>query len=84
MLDFFLLILILCGAAWGSAAVFVLLKAFAIRMEGKGLEKGGGGMDTELLREELERMAGRLGRVEEELEFYKRLKTPKEEDSQTT
>jgi hypothetical protein len=79
VVQFFLFILILCGAVWGSALVFALVGRLSRRVES-------GNQDELLvmLREELDVLSGRLGRVEEELEFYKRLQAPKDETSSLT
>ena len=68
MFEFFIFILILCGAFWGSALVYVIVRGLSKKLEASPVQP----VDL-LLREELESLAGRLGRVEEELEFYKQL-----------
>lgn len=74
MVSFFLFILILCGAVWGSALVFALVGRISRRVE-----SGNQGELLVMLREELDALSGRMGRLEEELEFYKRLQAPKDE-----
>jgi hypothetical protein len=69
--QFFIFILILSGAFWGSAFFLVLMKGLSKRLEAPRT----GPVDA-LLREELESLAGRLERVEEELDFYKQLNAP--------
>jgi hypothetical protein len=71
--DFFLFVLIIFSAIWGSAAVFTLLGRISRRVEPRNQDALIGG-----LREEVESLSGRLGRVEEELDFYKRLQAPEE------
>ena len=73
MVDFFFFVLIICSAIWGSATVFTLLGRVSKRVE-PGDQDG----MIRVLREELESVSGRLGRVEEELDFYKRLQAPDE------
>lgn len=71
MLEFFFFMMILLGFAWGATLLYYVAKAFAKRLEGPEP-----GPADALLREEVESLAHRLGRVEEELEFYKQLKAP--------
>jgi len=76
--EFFLLVLILFGAFWGSAFLWTIIKAISKRLAVAEVEGEG---NTALLREELEALSGRLERVEEELDFYKRLKAPDQPES---
>jgi hypothetical protein len=71
MFQFFLFVLIICSAIWGSATVFTLLSRIS-----KSVEPGNQDPMIGVLREELEALSGRLGRVEEELDFYKQLQAP--------
>ena len=73
MYEFFLFVLIICSAVWGSAFVFTLVGRLS-----KRVEPGNQDALIGVLREEVESLSGRLGRVEEELDFYKRLKAPEE------
>jgi len=73
--EFFLFVLILLGAVWGSAFLYVVIRGISKRLEITEADEGG---NAALMREELASLAGRLERVEEELEFYKRLKAPDE------
>jgi hypothetical protein len=76
LLEFFLFILILFSAAWGSAFLYQIIGKFS-----RIVEPGNEEMGDSRLREEVENLAGRLGRVEDELEFYKQLRAPEEPDS---
>ena len=76
MLEFFFFVLILCGAFWGSSFVYLALKGASKRLEGPRQ-----GPSDALLREEVENLAGRLARVEDELEFYKQLRAPDEPET---
>ena len=76
MLEFFFFILILCGAFWGSAFVFLALDRASKKL--KGPREGPSDL---LLREEVESLSGRLARVEDELEFYKQLRAPDEPET---
>ena len=69
------LILIVVVAITGSVSLFFLFDRLSSRRI-PPLENG----NVALLREEVETLAGRLERVEEEVEFYKRLKAPDEPD----
>jgi len=73
MLDFFLFMLILLGFIAGTGVVYALVT----RLSGK-LEKGGEELSLPRLRDELDSLSVRLGRMEEELEFYKELRVPEE------
>ena len=73
MLEFFFFMLILLGFAAGSGLIYVLVT----RLSGR-IQSGGEDLTVSLLRDELDSLSLRLGRVEEELEFYKRLKAPDE------
>lgn len=68
MLDFFFFMLILLGFVAGSSLIYVLLTRLSRR-----IEPGGEGPSLALLREEMDSLQVRLGRVEEELEFYRQL-----------
>lgn len=76
MFEFFLFILILCGAFWGSAFVYMALDGYSKKL--KGPPEGPSDL---LLREEVENLSGRLARVEDELEFYKQLRAPDEPET---
>ena len=71
MFEFFLFILILLGGAWGATMLYFVARALS-----KRLDAPEPGPADALLREDVESLAYRLGRVEEELEFYKRLSAP--------
>ena len=71
MLEFFFFMMILLGFGWGATLLYYVAKAFAKRLDGPDP-----GPADHLMREEVETLAHRLGRVEEELEFYKRLSAP--------
>ncbi len=71
MFEFFIFILILCSAIWGSAFFYVLMKGLSKRLDSPGRRP-----PDLLLREEVESLAARLDRVEDELDFYKRLSAP--------
>ena len=73
MYEFFLFVLIICSAVWGSAFVFTLVGRLS-----KRVEPGNQEALIAVLREEMESLTGRLGRVEDELDFYKRLQAPDE------
>jgi hypothetical protein len=76
VLEFFFFVLILCGAFWGSSFVYLALQRASRRVEGPGE-----GPADALLREEVENLAGRLARVEDEFEFYKQLRAPDEPET---
>jgi hypothetical protein len=69
--EFFLLMMILLGTAWGAAMLYFVARALS-----KRLDAPEPGPADALLREDVESLSHRLSRVEEELEFYKRLKAP--------
>lgn len=71
MFEFFLFMTILLAFGWGAMLLYYVSKAFSNRLDGPPP-----GPADALLREEVESLAHRLGRVEEELEFYKRLSAP--------
>ena len=72
MLEFFFFMLILLGFIAGSGFIFVMLNRFSGR-----IKPGGEELRFSMLREELDSLTVRLGRMEEELEFYKQLKVPR-------
>ena len=67
------LILIIVAAVTGSTFLYLLFDRLSRRIPPP--EENA---NLALLREEVESLAGRLERVEEEVEFYKRLKAPDE------
>ena len=71
MFEFFLFVMIICTAIWGSATVFTLLGRVSRRVEP-------GNQDALIaaLRDEVEYLTARVGRVEEDLDFFKELKAP--------
>lgn len=71
MLEFFFFMLILLGFIAGSGFIFVMLNRFSGR-----IKPGGEELRFSMLREELDSLSVRLGRMEEELEFYKQLRVP--------
>jgi len=73
VLEFFFFMLILLGFAGGSGLIYVLVTRFSGRVE-----SGGEGPGASLLRDEMDSVLVRLGRVEEELEFYRQLMAPDE------
>ena len=73
MLNFFFFMLILLGFIAGSSFVYVLTTRLTRRFD-RGPDQP---VDT-LLREEVESLVARVNRVEDELEFYKRLAAPQE------
>jgi len=73
VVEFFFFMLILLGFAAGSGFIYVLVTRLSRR-----IEPGGEALTVSLLRDELDSLSLRLGRVEEELEFYNRLKSPDE------
>ena len=78
MLDFFFFMLILLGFISGSGFVYVLVARLSRR-----IESGGEDLTVTIFRDELDSVSVRLGRLEEEMEFYKRLKAPGESESRT-
>lgn len=76
MLSFFLFMLIVFGFISGSSLLYVLVTRLTRRVE-----PGGEGLTFSMLRDELDSLTVRLARVEEELEFYKRLKAPAKTES---
>ncbi len=70
MFEFFFFMLIILGFMGGAGFLYVLLNRLTRRV-GDGED-----LNISLLRDELDSMSVRLGRVEEELEFYKKLKAP--------
>jgi len=72
MLEFALLLMILLGFMTGAGFLYVLLNRLTRRV-GTGED-----LNLSLLRDELDSLSVRLGRVEEELEFYRQLKAPEE------
>jgi hypothetical protein len=75
VLEFFFFMLILLGFIAGSGFIFVMLNRFSGR-----IRPGGEELRFSMLREELDSLSVRLGRMEEELEFYKQLKVPRTEE----
>jgi hypothetical protein len=75
VLEFFFFILILLGGFWGFTMLYYVAKALS-----KRLETPEPGPADVLLREEVENLAGRLARVEDELDFYRQLKAPDDPD----
>jgi hypothetical protein len=73
VLEFFFFMLILLGFAAGSGFIYVLVTRLSRRVQ-----PGGEDLSLSLLRDEVDSLTQRLGRVEEELEFYKRLGAPDE------
>lgn len=71
MLQFFFFMLIILGFIAGSAFIYIAVT----RLTGR-VKPGGEEFQLSMVREELESLAVRLGRVEEEVDFYKRLKGP--------
>ena len=71
MLSFFLFMLIIFGFVSGFTLLYVLETRLTRRVE-----QGGEGLTFSMLRDEVDSLTVRLGRVEEELEFYKRLNAP--------
>ncbi|MGW8267564.1 MAG: hypothetical protein ACWGSQ_14450 [Longimicrobiales bacterium] len=76
MLSFFLFMLIIFGFISGSTLLYFLVTRLTRRVEA-----GGDGLTFSMLRDELDSLTVRLGRVEEELEFYKRLTAPEKNES---
>jgi hypothetical protein len=76
VLDFFFFILILLGFIAGSSFIYVLVTRSSRR-----IESGSGDLTVSLLRDELDSLSVRLERIEEELEFFKRLRAPDEQGS---
>jgi hypothetical protein len=72
VLEFFFFMLILLGFIAGSGLIFILVN----RLSGR-LRPGGEDLRFSMLREELDSLSVRLGRMEEELEFYKQLEVPR-------
>ncbi len=72
MLEFALVLLIVLGFMAGGGFLFVLLNRLTRRVG------TGEGLNLSILRDELDSLSVRLGRVEEELEFYRQLKAPEE------
>lgn len=70
MLEFFFFMLIILGFMGGAGFLYLLLN----RLTGKVGD--GEDLNLSLLRDELDSVSARLVRVEEELEFYKKLKAP--------
>jgi hypothetical protein len=73
MLDFFLFMLIFLGFIAGSSFVYVLTTRLTRRVDAPPTQ-----LTDSLLREVIESLTARLGRVEDELEFYKQLRAPEE------
>lgn len=73
MLDFFFFMLILLGFIGGSSFLYLL-----VTRSSKRIEPGSGELTGSLLRDEVDSLSVRLERIEEELEFFKRLRTPDE------
>jgi hypothetical protein len=71
VLDFFFFMLILLGFISGSAFIYVMVTRLSRR-----IEPGGEDLTVSMLRDELDSLSIRVGRVEEEMDFYKRLKGP--------
>ena len=71
MLDFFFFMLILLGFISGSAFIYVMVTRLSRR-----IEPGGEDLTVSMLRDELDSLSVRVGRGEEEMDFYKRLKGP--------
>jgi len=79
MWEFLFFMVIVLGFMAGAGFLYVLLSRLTRRVE-----PGGGDLDRTLLREEMESLSTRMERVEEELEFYKKLKAPEQPDSGKT
>ena len=73
MLNFFFFMLILLGFISGSASINLMVTRLSRR-----IESGGEDLTVSMLRDELDSLSVRVGRVEEEMDFYKRLKGPGE------
>lgn len=76
MLDFFFFTLILLGFIAGASFIYVL-----VTRSSKRIEPGSGELTVSLLRDELDSFSVRLDRIEEEMEFFKRLRAPDEQGS---
>ena len=72
MLEFALFMLIILGFMGGAGFLYVLLNRLTRRV-GDGED-----LNLSLLRDELDSVSVRLARMEEELEFYKKLKAPEQ------
>jgi hypothetical protein len=76
VLDFFFFTLILLGFIAGASFIYVL-----VTRSSKRIEPGSGELTVSLLRDELDSFSVRLDRIEEEMEFFKRLRAPDEQGS---
>jgi hypothetical protein len=76
VLDFFFFTLILLGFIAGASFIYVL-----VTRSSKRIEPGSGELTISLLRDELDSFSVRLDRIEEEMEFFKRLRAPDEQGS---
>ena len=65
---------------FGFVSGFTLLYVLVTRLT-RRVEQGGEGLTFSMLRDEVDSLTVRLGRVEEELEFYKRLNAPEKVES---
>jgi len=78
MLEFFFFMLIILGFMGGAGFLHALLGRLTRRVgEGENL-------NLSLLRDELDSVSVRLARVEEELEFYKKLNAPEPTNPERT
>lgn len=73
MLEFLFFMVIVLGFLAGASFLYVLVTRMTRRVE-----PGGGDLDRALLREDLDSLSARVERVEEELEFYKKLNAPEQ------
>jgi len=71
MFQFFLFVMIICTAIWGSATVFTILGRIS-----RKVDPGNQADLIAALRDEVEYLTARVGRVEEDLDFFKELKAP--------
>ena len=78
MLEFFFFMLIILGFMGGAGFLYALLGRLTRRV-GQGED-----LNTSLLRDELDSVSVRLARVEEELEFYKKLNAPEPTNPEKT
>jgi hypothetical protein len=72
MLEFAFFLLVLLGFLAGAGFLYVLLNRLTRRV-GTGED-----LNLSLLRDEVDALTARLGRMEEEMEFYRQLKAPEE------
>jgi len=69
--EFFVFVLIVFSAVWGSAFLAARLKRSS-----RELEAGSDGPIRDRLRDDLEQLETRVGSLEEELEFFRELRSP--------